>query len=73
MVKQFIVSCQTMGSQQTAVCCRWCVWCTKVAGSLEDSVGFTHSALDVQRSHVLPSLLQQGDQEVDGELNVDNL
>lgn len=37
---------------------------------LIDSVGWTHRTLDVQRSNVLPVLLQQRDQEVDGQVDV---
>ena len=34
--------------------------------STEDSVGLAHGGLDVEGSHVLPSLLHEGDEEVDG-------
>lgn len=41
-------------------------------GSLEDADGGSHGALDVERLDVLPVLLQQGDQEVDGSHGVGN-
>ena len=37
---------------------------------LVDPERLAHAGLDVQRAHVLPVLLQQGDQEVDGVHNV---
>lgn len=33
--------------------------------SLEETLGLTHGALDVERVDVLPVLLEEGDQEVD--------
>jgi hypothetical protein len=38
--------------------------------SLVDALNLAHSALDVERTNVLPALLQQGDQEVDGQVEV---
>jgi len=35
-----------------------------------DSVGFTHGGLDVKSSNVLPSLLEEGNQEVDTHVDV---
>lgn len=37
---------------------------------LVEALGFPHGALDVQSAHVLPVLLQQGHQEVDGQVDV---
>lgn len=37
---------------------------------LVEALGFPHGALDVQSSHILPVLLQQGHQEVDGQVDV---
>ena len=37
---------------------------------LEDSLGWSHGAFDVKRPDVLPVLLQQGHQEVDGQCDV---
>ena len=42
-----------------------------IARHLEEAVRRTHSGLDVQRLDVLPVLLQQGHQEVDSRLDVD--
>jgi hypothetical protein len=39
---------------------------------LVDLVHLAHRRLDVQGAHVLPSLLEEGDQEVDGELDVES-
>lgn len=37
-----------------------------VGHSTKDFNGFSHGGFDIQSSNVLPSLLHQGDQEVDG-------
>ena len=42
----------------------------EVTRSLIQAVDGPHSALDVDATNVLPVLLQQGDKEVDGELDV---
>ena len=38
---------------------------------LEQALGLAHGALEVESAHVLPVLLQQGDEEVDAHLGVD--
>lgn len=40
------------------------------AHNLVQTLGWTHRGLDVQGAHVLPVLLQQGDQEIDRQANV---
>lgn len=42
----------------------------KVKIHLIDSMRRAHSALDVERAHILPVFLEQRDQEVDGQVNV---
>ena len=37
---------------------------------LEETLGRSHGALDVQGADVLPVLLEQGDQEVNGQMDV---
>ena len=47
---------------------------TRRAGTarlLEEAEGGTHGGLEVQGLHVLPVLLEEGDEEVDGGLGVD--
>lgn len=38
--------------------------------STKDSVGLRHGGLNVDSLEVLPALLQEGDQEVEGHVNV---
>lgn len=38
--------------------------------SLIETLGFAHGALDVERAHVLPVLLEQRHQEVDSQVDV---
>ena len=40
---------------------------------LVKSVDFTHGGFQMERSNVLPSLLQQGNEEVDGQLSIGEL
>ena len=49
-------------------------WCRfmppdEVSSHLEQAVGLAHGRLEVQALDVLPVLLEQGDQEVDGHLH----
>jgi hypothetical protein len=40
------------------------------ANNLVQPLGRSHGALDVETADVLPMLLEQGDQEVDGQMDV---
>jgi len=44
----------------------------EIRGFLVDTLGLPHGALDVEGLDVLPVLLQEGDEEVDGETDVDD-
>lgn len=43
---------------------------TAQSKTLIQTLRFSHCALDIERSHVLPVLLQKGDQEIDGKIDI---